>query len=291
MKRYWVFSVVLLTLASGGEAQERPPAPTPTRVRERTAHIAIPRSGTMYYLSSRRGMMGVTVSIEPEESDSIGALVDAVTPAGPAFKAGIRSGDVISNFNGKSLVALTRETRKSSPGIVLVELLARMTVGDTARVEYRRGTTRRTAAIILEAMPEMAPVPDWSGEPPSFQGPDGLPKIFVGEVPGSRMGNWEGPGEGLFFRMRFADIELAPMNAGLGQYFGVNEGVLVINVADGSDLNLKAGDVITAVAGRKVLSPNHFFRILSSYDSTEPLRLDIMRLKRRESVTGKLNRE
>ena len=85
-----------------------------------------------------------------------------------------------------------------------------------------------------------------------------------------------------------ARLELAPMNPGLGQYFGVTTGVLVINIPEGSQLNLRSGDVVTMVDGRRVSSPNQFFRILRSYDGDERFRFEIVRMKRRETVTASI---
>jgi S1-C subfamily serine protease len=91
-----------------------------------------------------------------------------------------------------------------------------------------------------------------------------------------------------------ADLELAPLNPDLGQYFGTSEGVLVINVPSESSLGLKGGDVILSVDGRKATGPNGLLRILRSYDEGDSFKLDIMRNKTRTTVTGKLearNRE
>ena len=78
------------------------------------------------------------------------------------------------------------------------------------------------------------------------------------------------------------------MNPGLGQYFGVTTGVLVISAPEGTTLNLKSGDVVTLVDGRRVSSPNQFFRVIRSYEPGEQFRFEIVRMKRRETVTASI---
>ena len=101
MKQQWIHLVLLAGLVSPGLAQDRQRIPAPTeRVRERTMMIS-PDMDRFYYFSANRGKMGITVSIRPAPTDSIGALVDAVSPGSPAFKAGIRSGDLITRFKSQ----------------------------------------------------------------------------------------------------------------------------------------------------------------------------------------------
>ncbi|MDH5316378.1 MAG: PDZ domain-containing protein, partial [Gemmatimonadota bacterium] len=71
--------------------------------------------------------------------------------------------------------------------------------------------------------------------------------------------------------------------------FGTTDGVLVIRVPEGSALGLKGGDVILTVDGRKPSSPASLMRILRSYEGDETIKLEIIRQKKRETVTGKLD--
>ena len=85
-----------------------------------------------------------------------------------------------------------------------------------------------------------------------------------------------------------ADLELAPLNPDLGQYFGTTDGVLVIRAPGDSSLGLKGGDVVQAVDGRKPASPAHLLRILRSYDRGETFKLDILRNRKRATITARL---
>src|SRR5262245_43633884 len=45
----------------------------------------------MRFMMQRKARLGIKVNLQPKATDSLGALVDAVVPGGPAAKAGIRS--------------------------------------------------------------------------------------------------------------------------------------------------------------------------------------------------------
>ena len=100
---------------------------------------------------------------------------------------------------------------------------------------------------------------------------------------GGFVDHWEFPGRPL------ADLELAPLNPDLGQYFGTSDGVLVISAPKESGLGLKGGDVVQAVDGRKPAGPSHLLRILRSYDKGESCKLDVMRNKKHETITARLD--
>jgi S1-C subfamily serine protease len=85
-----------------------------------------------------------------------------------------------------------------------------------------------------------------------------------------------------------ADLELAPLNPDLGRYFGATEGILVISIPKDSDLNLRGGDVVLAVDGRRPAGPSHLLRILRSYERGETFKLDILRNGKRETVSGQV---
>src|SRR5919112_1185837 len=80
------------------------------------------------FVMNRRARLGLKVNLQARGTDSIGAYVDAVTPNGPAAKAGIQSGDIITKVDGKSVLAGGQAEadggRQSLPGLRLIELAA-----------------------------------------------------------------------------------------------------------------------------------------------------------------------
>lgn len=290
MRQRWIHLVLLAGIVSPALAQERQrvPTPAPGRIRERTMMVSPDAESRIYFFNANRGKMGITVSTRIEPTDSIGALVDAVSPGSPAFKAGIQSGDIITRFNGRSLPVMAREARKGSPGLALVEVSVALSAGDTALLEYRRGASRRNASIVLEPVSEfLEPSRSFERTPLGNEGV--ITRTW--EFPPPGVGVFNSPGEepAFFFPFRtIAELELAPMNPGLGQYFGVTTGVLVISAPEGTTLNLKSGDVVTLVDGRRVSSPNQFFRVIRSYEPGEQFRFEIVRMKRRETVTASI---
>lgn len=237
----------------------------------------------MQFLMSRRARLGLKVNLRARESDSVGAYVDAVTPNGPAAKAGMQSGDVITKVDGKSVLAggpaVSRDDRESLPGLRLIELAATLEPNDTVPVEFRRGKDRKTVSVVTADEPNVV-----------FRGgrPDG-PAFAFRYSPNGRMTMPLDEGDMPFlYGSPLAHLELAPLNPDLGRYFGATTGVLVISVPSGSELGLKGGDVVLAVDGRAPESPSHLLRILRSYDDAESFKAEVLRNRKRVSVEGRL---
>lgn len=243
----------------------------------------------MRIVMSRRARLGIKVNLQARDTDSLGAYVESVTPNGPAAKAGIRSGDIITRLDGRSVLAggsaeADDDGHHSLPGLRLVELAARLQPSDTVPVELLRGKDRRTVSVVTE------------DEPDTFAENFGDDRPFTmrflrpgGPLPASDLMDL-GPGDHFEFLAGspLADLELAPLNPDLGQYFGTTDGVLVISAPRDGSLGLKGGDVVQAVDGRKPASPSHLLRILRSYDRGESFKLDVLRNKKRETVTARI---
>ncbi len=81
-------------------------------------------------------------------------------------------------------------------------------------------------------------------------------------------------------------VEMLDLNEGLGSYFGTTEGVLIVDVREGSTLGLQAGDVLLEIDGRAIESRDEASRVLRSYGLDEELRLRVRRDGREVEVLG-----
>ncbi|HSD33590.1 MAG TPA: PDZ domain-containing protein [Gemmatimonadales bacterium] len=230
-----------------------------------------------YTLTGNRARIGVLVNRQANaETDKVGAKIDAVTPGGPADKAGLKAGDIITKVNGTSLAGASAEDDEDSgPGRKLVELVGALDPGDTVKVEYRRGTETRTATLVTDEQGFKL-----RGTSP-LMGEFEMPKMTMPFVTTP-----EGRGFSyMCFGDAWCDLDLVTLNSDLGDYFGTKEGVLVIKAPSDSALPLKSGDVILSIGGRKPTTPAHAMRILRSYDAGEAVSIEIMRHQRRQTLS------
>jgi S1-C subfamily serine protease len=233
-----------------------------------------------FALASHRPRLGVVVKTDRDAAtDSIGAVLDAVTPDGPAAKAGLQSGDIVVTFEGKRLAAAS-----GSPGEQLIELAGTMEEGDTVRIAYRRGKDARTAVVVPKVLDDATYAYSFS------QGDSAMgmarrawdrAMVYTPQLDMLREGQ-----NVLTVRIgeRWSDMELTTLDAELGTYFGATEGLLVVRAPKDSLLGLKSGDVIVRIGGRVPTSPSHAMRIFRSYEPGDEIRIDIMRNKAAREV-------
>lgn len=166
-------------------------------------------------------------------AEGSGVVVTLVSPGSPADQAGLRAGDVVSEFNGQKIDGIdqfSRLVRDTAPGRPVKLKLVRN--GAAQVITAKTGTIAaadRPGPIVVAptARDTMFPQPD-------------VPRSLT---------TWRSPMLG---------VDWEPLFGQLAVFFGVSEGVLVRNVAAGSPADkagLKAGDVVTHVGKQPVTTP------------------------------------
>src|SRR5260221_12598621 len=124
MIRNWTLAVLAVCLlvpaaSSAQDAPRRPSTRTRPRVRVET------RNGPfgVYTFSDSRGRIGVIVDTKANAAgDKGGARLDGITPGGPAEKAGLKGGDVITRLNSTAPAGAESEAdQNSGPGKKVIQ--------------------------------------------------------------------------------------------------------------------------------------------------------------------------
>jgi len=241
-----------------------------------------------FTFSSDRPRIGVMLqSRADKETDRLGARIADVTPDGPADKAGLKAGDIITRFNGVALGGVSAEDEdESGPAAKLVELARKLGKGDTVDVEYRRGTENGKLKLVAQVLPESSMrrfrVPDM----PEMGKMRRMP-FMGGEGPGMPMEPGEMGNVRIFMDHDGSALNLTDLNPGLGEYFGAKSGVLVLETPKDSTIPLKAGDVIVSIDGRTPTSEAHARRILGSYEAGETAKVEVLRKQKKMTISWK----
>ncbi len=200
------------------------------------------------------------------QDTDLGVSVRGVTPNGPAHDAGVRVGDTIVAVDGVDLARGNGGDRRS-PSQRLLAQLNDVEVGDEVRLRILRDGDYRD--VVVEAREQRSPFVTYVGNE----------AVNIVEP-----GTWV-TSLGRFGAGPWSDVELVTLTPDLGEYFGVDEGLLVLRAGRAAELGLRDGDVILAIGGRQPQSPEHAMRILGSFEPGESLETSIMRQRRRETLT------
>jgi serine protease Do len=200
----------------------------------------------------QRSWMGVAISrVDPSLASELGldrprgALVTQLVANGPAYKAGLKPGDVITKFDGKIV--------EDSSDLPL--LAATAGVGRTVPLELLRERELRSAKLTLQAMPS--------------SGDDG----------GGRLERGRGSAEKstrIGVRVDTLDDEL---RARLG-LSGRQRGAVIVGVEPGSvaaEAGVVPGDVIVECNGTTIVDREGFVRALDKVPSGKILKMLVLR--------------
>jgi serine protease Do len=180
-----------------------------------------------------RGWLGVRIqSVTEEIAESLGlpenegALVASVTPGGPADKAQIQAGDVILQFDGKTI-----DKMRSLP-----RLVAETAIGKNSSVKLWRKGQEMNLSVVLGELPEDEQMAELG---PAQDAPSPTAGASIDAL----------------------GVTIATLGAEQRTQFSLPEtakGVVITEVVDGSpaaEESLKAGDLIVEVGQEEVGSP------------------------------------
>jgi serine protease Do len=180
-----------------------------------------------------RGWIGVRIQAVTSDiaeglglSSAAGALITEVTPKGPAARAGIQNGDVVTGFDGKAV----------GDSRALPRIVADTPIGKTVPVEVLRKGKKQTLRLTVARLQDERPI---RAVPPRKAAPPAKPKPKTSEL----------------------GLSLAPIDNDARAQFKLAknvQGVVVTDVAPdtpAADKNLRAGDVIVQVQNQNVRTP------------------------------------
>src|SRR5438128_6669209 len=207
-----------------------------------------------------------------------GAGVTEVAKDSPAEKAGLRKDDVILRFDGESVTSvrkLTRLINESSPD-------------QNVRITISRGGAEQELSATL-AKHKMDTLFGGMATPRILRGGnDDDFRVLPGTNWPPSIGGADGPFVFSLGANRRIGVSTQALTKQLADYFGVKDGgVLITSVSDNSPAakaGLKAGDVITAIDGEKVISPGDITRVLGKKE-TGDVSLTVVRDKNTRTVT------
>jgi serine protease Do len=195
-----------------------------------------------------RGYLGVslqfTESIEQDGRSadaSVGVFVTKAIEGGPADLAGLRADDRIVSVGNHEIETMD-DLKRAMNG---------KRKGDNVSVTVERGDRERTLDVVLGEMPY------------SYRKVERVGAVL------NRSRN-----------RAFVGIESQPVESQLAEYFGVDAGILITRVLDGTPADqagLEAGDVIVAWEGQPVRQPNDIHERLAESKPGEEIELSVSR--------------
>ncbi|MGC2061339.1 MAG: DegQ family serine endoprotease [Thermodesulfovibrionales bacterium] len=205
-----------------------------------------------------RGWLGVTIQeLTPELSQkfglkqSKGALVGDISKGSPAEKAGIRRGDIITEYDGKKVKDVGN----------LRNMVAQSKVGTEVPVAIQRGDKEYTVKVLIAELPrELAE---------SSQGNNPEEQTFEGLV----------------------GLNVMDLTKEVARQLGLNKeekGVVVIRVEPGSaaeEAGMRKGDVIQEVNRKKVERLDDYNKIISGMQPGDTILLFVNRGGKKFYVT------
>ncbi len=235
-----------------------------------------------------RGWLGV--SIGEDEKGNVGLI--EVEKDSPAEEAGLEEGDVIREFDGKTVNSsemLVTEVRKRKPGDTITIKIEREDKTQKVKVTLGEYTRQDIFKEFEVKFPTLFRVPE------SFPSEEGVPRVFrfpeEGKVPGVKTQRWFP-----FESRKFIGIYLEELNEELSAYFGFQDGVgiLISRIEEDSPAEkagLKVGDLVISADGKRVQSIENLVGLIQDKEKGSTIRLEILRDKKKMTVDVEVDEE
>jgi serine protease Do len=298
-------SGVIAAAAGSGQAPgEKPKQKVITRTESPAVWVSddglpgdeAPMARRLAILDGRGVELGVSIQDldAKQQATASGALVQEVREDSPAAKAGIKKGDIITDFDGEHV----RSARHLS------RLVAETPEGRTVKTAVLREGKRVDLSVTPESGAHAGRRIEREFElkvpsPEMFAGRPGDDEL-MGPGPGSRKFFFDvrppkggGPGDFMWFapgraRLGVGIEELTPQ---LAEYFGAKDGVLVTSVepeTPAAKAGLKAGDVITSVNGKAVGNGGELIEAVQSAEDGAEVTVGYVRDKKTATAKATL---
>ncbi len=200
------------------------------------------------YGKTRRGWLGVRIqSVTDEIAESLGldeakgALVASVAPNGPADKAKIQAGDIIIQFNGKTI----REMR------TLPRIVAETPIGEKSKVTVWRNGKKITLTVEIGELEKA----EEEGLVSATKSSSGIAK---GET-----------------KIKSVGITIASINSEILEKFGITRddisGVIVTDIEKDSEAakkGIRAGDIILEINQQTASTPQKALSIIEKAEKS-----------------------
>jgi serine protease Do len=254
-----VFSMAALVLGHGAaqaqdffQAPEPPQPPSPPQV-------SVNPFGGGTYLGVNLAEIDANRARELKLREDYGVEITRVEENSPAEKAGLKSGDVVLQYNGERVEGMEqfgRLVRETPPGREV-----KLTIS-------RDGKTQNLLATVEDRRSRF-PMNFPNVRIPQFYMPD-IPQIYTA-TRSARLG-----------------VEAEALGDQLAAYFGVRQGVLVRAVLENTPAQkagIKAGDVITRLDGMPVAAPGELSNAVREASAKRTYSVDLMRDRKPVTVT------
>ena len=213
--------------------------------------------------ADERGFLGVyPVNLDDQKREALdfekgnGVLIEDVVAEGPADKAGLEAGDIITKLDGKPVAASDE----------LIALLKNHKPGDEISVTVRRQKNDKTLTVRLGEAPD--------DDDMVYGGPRAFThRIEIGK------GGWLGVG-------------LINLEEQLAEYFGVKSGALVESVGKDSPAEkagIKAGDVIVRIDDEEVESDDDLREAVREHNPGDKVKIKLVRKGAEMEVSATLD--